>query len=163
MTTSLTYVLTLCLGFAGDGLAIGHLWSSDIGFNFKFAEHTIYDNFQVQLTHTTDNGLSGLCISMQLKGGVFLSQLIQGNSHLILVGTSFRLDSDRDDRLWESNRFENDRMVAVTKCITGEGVTQTDGGTDISRTNLVDILAVVGMHTQQATDTFRFILRTVLD
>src|SRR5947209_10643170 len=100
---------------------------------------------------------------MQLEGGVFLSQFIQGNSHLILVGASLWLNSDINDRLWEGDRFKNDGMIAVAERITGEGVTQTDSGTDISRSNLIDILTVIGMHAQQAADALRFVLCAILD
>ncbi len=72
MTACLSHILALSLGFTGDRFAVGDLWATHIGFYFKLTEQAIYDYFQMQLAHTTDDRLSSLWISAQLERRVFL-------------------------------------------------------------------------------------------
>ena len=78
-------VLTAATGLAGifvvdisrfaDGFLIGNLGSANVCFNLEFAKQAVNDNFQVQLTHTGDNGLAGFLISVGPEGRVFFSKL----------------------------------------------------------------------------------------
>src|SRR5205807_7887778 len=87
-------------------------WSSGSS-DLKLAEHTIHDNFQVQLTHTTDNGLPGLRVGAQLEGWIFFREFVQSYRHLILVGTGPRLDGNVNDGSREVNGFQNNRFLWI--------------------------------------------------
>src|SRR5713101_4433858 len=52
-------------------------------------------------------------------------------------------------------------MMGITQRITSESVTQTYSSTDITRSDFIDILTVIGMHTQQAPNSFCFIFGTI--
>ena len=73
----------------------------------------INDDLQVKLAHARDNGLTGLLIGMHPEGRVFLSQTLQANRHLLLVGLGLRLDSDRHRWLNEANPFKLDGVSLV--------------------------------------------------
>src|SRR5579875_2736825 len=154
--------LALCLRFTSDRFAVGNLGTPDVSIDFEFAEEAILDHFQVQLAHAPDDGLPTFRIGPYLEGRILLSELAQGNRHLVLVGACFRLDSNLDNRFREDDGLKHNRVLRIAERIPGEGIAQTDGCADVSRSNLVDILAMIGMQTQQATNTFRFPLCGVL-
>src|SRR5579884_1485359 len=54
-------------------------------------------------------------------------------------------------------------MMRITERLSREGVTQAYCRTDVSRSNFIDILTMVGMHTQKATDTLRLALGAILN
>src|SRR5690606_377855 len=59
LTTRLAHELAFGIfdGLA-DGFAVGHLGLADVGFDTEFALHAVNDDFQVQLAHTGDDGLT---------------------------------------------------------------------------------------------------------
>ena len=92
--TGLADVFAFALGVSSNGLAVRHLRLANIGFHFVLAHHAVNDDFQMQLTHAADDGLSAVGIGVNLKGGVFLSQAPQRHPHLFLVGLGLRLDGN---------------------------------------------------------------------
>ena len=107
----------------------------------------------MKLTHTGNDGLSRLFVRIGLKGGILLCQLLESNSHFFLTGLRLRLNSHADDRIREFHGFEDDRILFITERVAGGGVFKADGGGDIAGINLLDILSVVGVHTQDASKT----------
>ena len=55
--TGLAHELALRLDRAADRLAIGDLWLADVGLDLELTLHAVDDDFEVQLTHTGDDGL----------------------------------------------------------------------------------------------------------
>ena len=53
--------------------------------------------------------------------------------------------------------------VLVAQRVAGGGVLQADGGDDVAGATLVDVLAVVGVHLQQAADALLVALGGVQD
>ena len=74
-TTGLTHKLTFNLTGIANRFAIGYLRLTDIGLDIKLATHPVYQNIQMQLAHTRDNGLTCLFIRFDTEGGVFLGKL----------------------------------------------------------------------------------------
>src|ERR1019366_4485062 len=68
----LANVLALRLRLLADGLAIGDLRLADVGLHVELAHHAVHDDFQVQLAHAADDGLSTVGIDIDLKGRGFL-------------------------------------------------------------------------------------------
>ena len=62
MTAGLTDVAAFALGRAANGLAVGDLGLADGGFHLELTQQTIHDDFQMQLAHAGDDGLTGLLI-----------------------------------------------------------------------------------------------------
>ena len=71
---------------------------------------------------------------------------------LVLVGLGLRLDGDLDDRLGEGHRFEDRSGGRVAERVAGEGILEPDGRGDVARVDLLDLLAVVGVHPEDAAD-----------
>src|SRR5258707_11546726 len=63
-------VLALGFGNLADGLAEGYLRLAYIGFNLVLTLHTVHKDFQMQLTHTADDGLTRIDIGPHLEGRV---------------------------------------------------------------------------------------------
>eukprot|EP00906_Rhabdomonas_costata_P008053 RCo011493 len=58
-TTRLFSVLTLNIfDFRANSFTVSYLWFTHISFNLELTTHTVNDDFQVQLTHTSDDGLA---------------------------------------------------------------------------------------------------------
>src|SRR5581483_248446 len=62
-TAGLTNELAFGFGGPADGLAIGDLRLAHVGLDGELAHHAVNDDFQVQLTHAADDGLSAVGIS----------------------------------------------------------------------------------------------------
>ena len=58
-------------------------------------------------------------------------------------------------------RLEHDRLVRVTERVTGGRALQTDDGDDVAGVDDVVVLAVVGVHLQDAADPLALVLRRV--
>ena len=144
----------LALGFrlARDRFAIRDLRLADVRRDVELAHHAVDDDLEVQLAHAADDGLVRLRVRVDLERRVFLHELRERDAHLFLVGLGLRLDGDRDDRLGEDHRLEDDRLVLVADRVAGGDVLQADGGADVARPHFLDLFALVGVHLQEAAD-----------
>ena len=95
-------------------------------------------------------GLTGFLIGVGLEGGVLLSQLDQTHGHLLLTSLGLGLDGHTDNGLGELHGLQNDGMLFIAQGIAGGGVLQTHSGADIAGVNLLDILAMIGVHLQKS-------------
>ena len=74
-TTRLLDVSVLdCFNFFGHRLAVCHLWLTNSCINTKLALHAVDKNFQVQLTHSRNNGLSSFFVGANAESWVFVRQ-----------------------------------------------------------------------------------------
>jgi GAF domain-containing protein len=135
-TAGLADEATLGARRARHRLAVGHLRRP------VFAS-TLYSRF-MRSTMTSrwsspmpgDDRLTGLLVVAHAEGRVFLTELLQGLAHLRLVLARLRLDGDRDDRLGEGDRLEQDRVLAVAERVARERVLETDGRGDLAGVDL---------------------------
>src|SRR6201996_5623220 len=133
-------------------LAGGDLRFADVRLDFELAQHPVDDHLEVELAHPVDQGLARFLVGFDPEGRVLLAQALEGVAHLLLVGFRFRLDRDRDHRLREFDRLERDRRVGGGQRVTGGGFFEADAGADVARVGLLDLLARVRVHHQQAAD-----------
>merc|ERR1719198_1036807 len=89
------------LGAGGDGLAVRHLRSADLGIHLELALQAVDDDLEVQLTHALDDGLVRLLITAEAEGGVLGGKLGERLDHLVGVGLRRGLAGDLDHRLGE--------------------------------------------------------------
>src|SRR2546430_5022686 len=130
-------------------LAVGHLGPAHVGIDLELALHALDQDFQVQLTHPGDNGLGGLGVRMHAERGVFFGELLQRDRELVLVGLGLGLDGDRDHRLGELHRLEDDRVALVAQRVAGLRVLEPDGRGDVAGAHFFDLLALVGVHRSE--------------
>ena len=163
LTTGLTSVLGLLIGLLADGLTVSDLRCADICLDLELTQQTVNDDLQMELAHTCDDGLASLFVGVGLEGRILFGQLRQRDAHLLVASLGLRLDGDADNGLRELHGLQNDGMILITQSITSGGVLQTDNGSDITCVAAVDILAVVGVHLQDAAHTLLAVLHGVVD
>ena len=135
-----------------DRLAVGDLRACRRWRRLELAQHAVDDHLEVELAHPVDQGLAGLLVGLDLEGRVLLGEAREGGAELLLVGLRLRLDRDGDHRLGELDLLEHDRRVRAREGVAGGGLLEADAGEDVARVALLDLLAVVGVHHQQAAD-----------
>ena len=140
------------VGLAANGLAIGDLRTSDGGLDLELALQAIDDHLEVQLAHAGDHGLAGLLVGAHLEGRVLLAEALEGDRKLLLVDLGLRLDREVHDRVVEGHRLEHHRSVRRGQRVARGGLLETDARGDVARVDLVDLLARVRVHHQDAAD-----------
>ena len=74
-TTRLLSVLAVYVNSLSHCLFISNLRSTNVSLYLEFTKETVNDDFQMQLTHTGDDGLACFCISMNTECRVLFSKL----------------------------------------------------------------------------------------
>ena len=120
-TTRLTNVLSFGFSTDTDRFSVSNLWASHVDLYFEFTLHAIHDDVEVQLSHTRQNGLCCLFISVHPESRIFFQQFFEGDTHFFLISLGLRFDRDVDDRFRESNRLENHRMFQIAQSVTSRG------------------------------------------
>ncbi len=144
-----------------DRGAIGHGGLADVGGDLELAHHAVDEHVEVQLAHARDEGLAGLGVGLDPEGRVLLREPLERDAELVLVGLRLGLDLDLDDRLREGHRLEDDGVLGIGQRVTREGVLEADRRGDVARVDLVDLLAVVRVHLDDAPDALLLALRGV--
>ncbi len=160
-TAGLADELALLLDLGPDGLAIADLGRAHISRHVELALHAVDDDLQVQLTHAGDDGLARLLVGTHPEGRVFLRQFGQGDPHLLLVALGPGLHRYRDDRLGKLHALQGNDGVLGAEGVAGGHILQADGGGDVTGADLLDLLAVVGVHLQDAAEALPFSLDRV--
>ena len=106
----------------------------------------------MQLAHAGDDGLAGLLVGVDLEGRVLLGELLQTHGELVLLGLGLGLDGDVDNGIGEVHGLEDDGMALVAQGLAGRRVLEADGRDDVARGAIVDIMLLVGMHLEDATN-----------
>ena len=150
-------------GLLADGLAISDLRFADVGLDVELAHHAVDDDFQVQLAHAADDRLPAVLVGRDPEGRIFLRQLAERNPHLFLIALGLGLDGNRDHRVGELDRLQHDRVLFVGDGVAGGHVLQADAGADVSGENFRNLLALVGVHAQQAADALTALLTRVIN
>ena len=117
----------------------------------------------MQLAHAGDDRLSGLRIGEHAEGRILLGQLAERDAELVLVGLRLRLDRDVDHRVRELHALEDDRVLVVAERVARARVLEADRRADVAGPDLLDLLALVRVHLQQARDALALVLARVVD
>src|SRR5581483_4932496 len=162
-SAGLANVFAFRFALLADGLAIRHLRLTDVRFDAEFAHHAVNDDFQVQLTHSADDGLAAIGIGVNFECGIFLGQLGERDAHLFLVALGLGFDGYRNDGSRELNRFQKDGVFLVANRFAGGDAAETDARADIARVNFADLFTLVGVHLQQAANALGALLTGQID
>ena len=147
----------------GDRLAVGHLRLADGGVDAELAQHAVDQHLEVQLAHAGDDGLAGLLVGADPERRVLLGQRVERLAQLVLVGLGLRLDGHVDDRLGELHALEHDRVGPVAQRVAGGGLLEAEPGHDVAGHGHVEVLALVGVHQQDAPEALLAVLGRVVD
>src|SRR6185312_3800359 len=151
-TARLAHELAFTLDGAANGLAVGDLRLADVRFHLELALHAIDDDLEVQLAHAGDDCLSRLLVGVDTEGGILLRQALQRDAHLLLVGLGFGLHRDGDHRIRKLHLLECDDFLEIAERVARDDVLEAHGRGDVARTHFLDLIALGGMHLQQAAD-----------
>src|SRR5207302_9640152 len=144
--------LRLVLDRLANGLLVGDLRLADVGVDLELAQQAIDDDLQMELAHARDERLPGLGVGRDAEGRILGGELVERAAEALLVGLGLGLDGDRDDGVRELHALEHDRLRLVAEGVAGGRVAETDRGGDVARVNLLDLLALVGVHLQEPAD-----------
>ena len=144
-----------------DRLAVGDLRPADVCVDRELAQEAVDDHLEVELAHPVDQGLPGFLIGFDLEGRVLLGEAGQAGAELLLVRLGLRLDRHGDHRLGELDLLELDRGVRRAERVPRRSLLQADASEDVAGVALLDLLAVVGVHHQQAPDPLGSAVRGV--
>ena len=97
------------------------------------------------------------------KVGSSSARRCEGEAHLVLVGLRLGLDLHLDDRLGEGHRLQDHRVIGIGQGVAGVGLLEADRGGDVAGVDLLDLLAVVRVHLEDAPDPLLAALRRVED
>ena len=138
------------LDLLADGLPIGDLGLAHVGVHAEFPQHPVDQDLEMELAHPRDHGLAGLVVGADPEGGVLLGQRVEGLAQLVLVGLGLRLDGHVDHRLGEFEGLQDHRVVGIAQSVTGGGLLHTHHRHDVAGEDGVFVLAVIGVHLQDA-------------
>ena len=138
-------------------LAVGHLRLAHVGVDVELPYQPVDDDLEVELAHARDDRLPRLLVGVHAKGGVLFGEALQGIAELLLVGLGLGLDGHEDHRLGEVHGLEDDRLADLAERLAGGRVLEPHGGRQLAREDLVAVLAVVGVHLQDAADALALV------
>ena len=135
-----------------DRLAVGHLRPADVGVDLELAQHPVDDHLEVQLAHPVDQGLAGLLVGLDLEGRVLLAEAGSAApifSWSTLVFGSIATAMTGSGKVIVSSSIGASGAASVSPV---RGLLEADAGADVAGVALLDLLAMVGVHHQQAPD-----------
>ena len=151
------------LGRLADRLPVGDLRTADVRVDVELAHQPVDDDLEVQLAHPGDERLPGLLVGAHAERRVLLGEALKARAELVLVALRLRLDRDRDHRLGERHRLEPDRRGVDRERVARRRRLQPDDRGDLAGADLVALLAVVGVHLEDAADPLVLAGRRVQD
>ena len=115
----------------------------------------------MQLAHALQDGLAGFLIRRDAEGRVLSRKLRESEAQLLLVALRLRLDGDLDDGLRELHLLEDHGLGRVAEGVAGAGILEACESDDIARIGFLNVLTVVSMHEQHATDALLLVASRV--
>src|SRR5581483_2285831 len=159
----LTNVFAFRLGVLANGFTIGDLRFADISFHRKLAHHAVDDDLEMQFAHAADDGLPAIRVGVDLERRIFLGKLGKRDALFLLIALGLRLYCDRDHRRGELDGLKEDRVLLIANGVAGRDVAKTYASANVAGVDLADFLTLVGVHFQQASNTFAALLAAVED
>jgi len=98
---------------------------------------------------------------MDSKRRILFRQLLQRDTHLVLVHLGLRLDSDRNNRLRKFHSLKRYDLLDVTQRVTRGDVLQPDSRRNIAGANFLDLFAIIRVHLQYPANTLFLVLDRV--
>ena len=136
-----------------DCFLVSNLGTTLVALYLELTTETVDNNIEVKLTHTRDNGLTGLFVCLNTEGGVFFSKFLQADTELVEVFLSLRFHCDTDNGVGEFHSFEYDRSIFSAECITCTDILEAYSGTDITTADFLHRILLIGVHLEQTRDT----------
>ena len=127
-----------------------------------FAQEAIDDDFQMELAHASDDGLTSFGVRIDAKRRIFIAELGQRDAHLVLILLRLGFDGYANHRLGERDGLEHDWLRLVAQRVAGNGAFRPDDRGDLARSGFGDVLTLVGMQLHQPTHALALIAARVV-
>ncbi|CDD47805.1 putative uncharacterized protein [Firmicutes bacterium CAG:534] len=157
-TTGLLSVLGVNIYSLCKGFLVSNLRCTYICLYLKLTKKSVYDDLQVKLTHTGDNGLACFLICMSTESRIFLCQLCKRLAHLALTSLGLGFDCQLDNGLREFHGLQNNRVLLVADGITCCGELKSNCCSNISGVYLIQLCSLICMHLKDTSNTLLLIL-----
>ena len=131
-TTGLLRVLAVNVNSLCEGLLISNLRSAYVSLYVELTQQTVYDDIQMKLAHTGNDGLACFFVCSDTEGRILLRQLYKSIAHLVLACLGLWLDRDIDNRLRELHGLQDNRMLLITDGIAGGCGLETNSSSNIT-------------------------------
>ena len=82
----------LAVGRLGQRLAVDDLGTADVGVDAVLSSQPVDDDVEVELAHAANDRLPGLCVLVDVEGGILVGQLLEPEVQLLALGLRLRLD-----------------------------------------------------------------------
>ncbi|MPN22645.1 hypothetical protein SDC9_170028 [bioreactor metagenome] len=138
-------------GAGADGLAVGNLGASHPDVHAEFPLQAVDDDLEVELSHSTDDGLGCLFVSVDFEGRVLFSKGNEPLCQLDLVVFRRRLHGKGDDRLGDEHRGHRVVEVGVAEGVA-RGAFDAEQRDDVAAGAFADVLHGVRVHADEAAD-----------
>ena len=126
-----------------DCLFVVNLRRTLVDIHTELTTKTVNDDVKVKLTHTADDSLAGLVVSLDCEGRVLLSKLCESDTEFVKVFLSLRFYSKSDNRIRELHRLKSDRTRLNADGITCAEILETYCSADITGLHEVDRILFV--------------------
>ena len=151
VAAGLLLVLALDLGLAADRLPVGDL---------RLLVRIAAPNFRLSRSPITAMWASPIATQQLLAGRrpldprrrLLLEHPLEGRAHLVEVGLRLRLDRDRQGRLGEVERRQDERLLARRERVAGLGRGELGDRADLARLELADRLLVLAVQQEELAD-----------
>ena len=143
-------------GCIQHSLAVGNLRFACSGFHLEFPKEAITNYVQMQFAHASNDRLPRLLIGRQCKSRVFLSQTLQTDTHLFLVGFGRRFNGHGYHGLRERGRFESNIKISIRQGVSRHNVLDPNEGANVTGISHFYVLASIGLHDHEPGYTLCF-------
>ena len=136
-----------------DRLAVGDLRPADVRVHPELAHQPVDDDLEVQLAHAGDDRLAGLLVRAHAEGrdpprtgaggpvaSLSWSAFVFGSTATSMTGSGKSIDSSTTG------------LSGIAQRVAGRRLLEADGGRDRAGADLLQVLAVVRVHLEQAAD-----------
>ena len=156
----LLLVLALSLRLALDRLAIRHPRPGQLGVHPELALQPVEDGVEVALTHAVDERLPQLGAVLEVKGRVFLVELVEAGGKLVLFAPLLHQHRGCGHRVGQRDGGEAHRLVPLAEGIAGVRVTKLGHGSDVARRQPFHLDPVLALLDREVVELLRyFVLR----
>ncbi|GBD36960.1 hypothetical protein HRbin36_02089 [bacterium HR36] len=143
-------------------MPIGHRWLARLEFELKIPAEFVDGHFQVQLAHAAQDQFAGFGISTRPQGGIIAHQSAQGLGQFAFISMLARPQGLADNRLGETDFFENHRGGGIAQRMTGGRVFQPYQRHNFASTGGIALLAARAHDLVNVADPFGFLAAGVV-
>ena len=160
--SALPHELSLRFRRGRDRFSVGHLRFADLRLDPVLAKQPLHQNLQMKLSHPGKNRLTRILVITNPEGRILVQQPRHGGAQGLLIGLGLGLYRYGNHRLRKHHGLEENGVIFRAERIPGVHLFQAHGRGYVPGIHRLDLLAIVGVHAQQAQHPLSSIRRGVV-